>query len=209
MPGGKGFSVEMRLQGARRVVRALEAVPKQLRRRTLVTALSAAGGVLKRAAKRRAPKRTGLLRRSLRVHRVNVSRAKDVIAYRVGPKSMKRLVSQKRGGGLSVAGRRTQETVEFFARRFGGRNVGQVKTRKRILKKRYRYVNPANYAHLVELGHQVRQRRGGRVVGHADPEHFLKRAYDARKRVAFGQIMRKIRQAIQRHRGSGLTPRGR
>ena len=170
-----GFRTNVEVQGAREVIRLLKKIPVELRRNTLRRALLAAGGVFKRGAKRRTPERTGLLARSWRVKSVRVSKASDVMAFRVAPKSTKRAIRRTAAGKLRAISKK--KTAEM-------QNAGA----------KMRYANPANYGHLVELGHKTPG--GGRVEG----KHFLRKAFDGRKRAAYRQAVRQITKAIEKFR---------
>lgn len=171
------FGIQIRIRGARRVQRALAKVPKKLQRRTLRNALAAGGGVIKRATQARAPKETGLMRRSLRVKPVKVSFAKGVLAYRVGPKSDKRAIARTKTGKLRAAGKKRVSEEQAAGRRV-------------------RYRDPARYAALVELGHKLR--RKGRTYGRVRGSHFMRGAFRSNRRQAMTAVIRKIKQAISR-----------
>lgn len=169
------FGLTFKLTGGRRVQALLAKIPRRVRTRTLRIALSAGGGVIKRATQARAPRETGLLRRSMRVKPVKVSFGKGTVAYRVMPKSDKRMIDRTKTGKLRVVGKKRAAEAQAA----GGRR---------------RYRNPSQYAHLVEQGHKLR--RKGRTYGKVSASHFMRKSFRASKRQAMRAIITKIRQGI-------------
>lgn len=169
---GWGFQVEIR--GIKQLMRKLDGLPKSLRRKGLRNALAAGGGVAKRSAKPASPVETGLLSRSWRALFAR-SRNKDEVKYRVQP---------KKGGKTAV-----RKTARGLLRAVGKKRAEKLRASGERL--RYRY--PIRYAHLVELGHDLRKgSRGGRLVGHVRGRHFLRDMFESKR----NQITRTVRERL-------------
>ncbi|RMD51894.1 hypothetical protein D6827_01200 [Candidatus Parcubacteria bacterium] len=54
------------------------------------------------------------------------------------------------------------------------------------------------YAHFVELGHVIRRKRGGKVLGHVEAKPFLRPAFDENYKRAISILAAEIRGALKR-----------
>lgn len=174
------YSLRVEFPNLKQALKALDEFPRGIRRKWTRIALSAAGGVLRDAAKRLVPQETRLLERSLAV-KVKVPRDANRPAYA--------LVGAKRG---------VRRPVFASAKRFGAvsrkrlRTIGEARAQKLLARgERIRYRSPARYIHLVENPHLL---RGG---GMTEGSRFLSRTLATAGQAAEAKAISKIREGVQ------------
>jgi hypothetical protein len=145
----------------------LQSFTPELRRKHLKIAMSAAGGVMKDAAKPQMPKETGLLRRSIIV-KSSVPKNPAKPAYAAVGASRKTL-----GAFTTTRGRARILTNARYLKSGQPGNFGRLR-------------RPARYLHLVEKG--TRRSRAARV---------LERTAIVMKQPAEAAAVRKLKQGVQ------------
>lgn len=146
---------------------ALQSFTPELRRKHLKIAMSAAGGVMKDAAKPRMPKETGILRRAIIV-KAHVPKRGDKPAYAVVGANNKVV-----GAFTTVRGRARILTNARYLKSGNPTNFGRLR-------------RPGRYLHLVEKG--TRRSRGAKVL---ETTALMMRS------AAEAAAVRKLRQGIQ------------
>lgn len=163
-PGGSRPTMSLDLIGERELFRLLTDLPSRIERKVIGKALNAAAGPVKRAIAMRAKAHqlTGLMAKSIVVTRPRKYRRATVFLVVIGPRSQRIPVRRTKKGTWRGVGKKVAARMEA---------AGQKLT----------YINPAKYAHLVELGH------GGRSP--APPYPFMRPGWESTKRVAAGTLL--------------------
>lgn len=186
-------SIRAELFGLRDTLAALAGLKRAVRNKAMRPALTEASAlVLARARTLAPPGETGLLRKSL-TKKVKTYRQSGIVVGMVGPQT-------GTAAGRRVAGKRVRKLTAFGRR---AQALG---------------VQPARYAHLVELGHRLvkggrlpRARLGrvaaalsrgaaggGRVIGHVEAHPFLGPAWRATRGQAVEVIARRIAAELEK-----------
>jgi HK97 gp10 family phage protein len=149
---------------------ALQSFTPELRRKHLKIAMSAAGGVMKDAAKPRMPKETGLLRQAISV-KAHVPKKENRPAYAlIG-------TSNKVVGAVAQIGGRTRTLTNARFKKLNATNMGAIYFG--------RMRRPSRYLHLVEKG--TRRSSGA---------HVLETTYRVMKSAAEAAAVVKLKQGV-------------
>lgn len=185
--------VDIRVDGAERLLNNINSIKGSKMRSIARTAITKACRPIVRAAKRNAPRDSGLLRRSI----IQVVRTyQDTVFGVVGP-----------AAGVKETVPRTMWAVEGDGPRFSAR-TGRPLASRLIRKVRMVMAIPALYAHLVEKGtrpHAIGQRsalRQGRQGGATHPgtkgTFFMKRAWESTRAEAQAIINREVAAGLRK-----------
>lgn len=199
------MSVTVKLHGVREAIADIERLGGKIRATHNRNAVSAAAGVLRRAAEGNMPQESGTLKRNVRV-RVGRSKKSGDWYGVVGARRKAKVAGVRQGVkqavGYNAAGRAVRVTARQAARRTG----------------RVDYRVPARYLHLVERGskpHQVQARTkrtmvtaGGDFIGrvattHATSQMPMQRAVRTSGRTASGAAIRQLQKAIKQEAKHG------
>lgn len=127
-----GFGLKARLSGFKGAVQSIRHLPAAVQNRGVRIALSAGGGEFKRAMQARAPRETGLLKRSIGV-KVGVPKDVRKAWVKVGAKrGFKQPVARNKKGKLKAVSKEVQKLLPES--------------------KYTKYRNPTRYLHLAEGG---------------------------------------------------------
>jgi len=110
------------VKGFKELNKELKNLPLKLRKKSLKRAVSAGARIVKKEAKRRAPKRTGVLRRSISIRSSRDKSNKDSVRYSVFVKAGK-----KRSKGQIA---KNQDAFYWYFQEFGYRAAGRKKTKQ-------------------------------------------------------------------------------
>jgi HK97 gp10 family phage protein len=159
--------VTVRLTGAEKAISAVNALPGRIRNRAVRVALNAAGGEFKSEVKTRAPKETGLLKRSIGV-KVAVPYQKNKPAWvKVGPqRGFRQPVEKNKKGKVRTVSKKIQNLLPESSKT--------------------KYRNPTRYAHLVEGG----TKRGVKAT------RFMALSASLRQGAAVAKMESKLRTAV-------------
>jgi len=163
------LAVDIKLMGAPELRNKLNRLPTLVQKRVMRPAVNFALTPMNAAAKRRAPVETGLLRQSL---------GKKIKQY-ANSGTTWGAVGVRKGFGVKVAKGATA-TV-----RVGKRETVIESSR-----------DPRFYVHLVELGHKIRRKKRGPVLGFRKGTRFLTKAYEATKDIAMVRLVQKVEKGI-------------
>lgn len=164
MSGGGGMKPHITITGLESALSALNELPRRLRFKHFRIALNAGGGIVSRAAKGYARRRTGLLAKSIGV-KVTIPDASHNKAHHgkpayviIGPKRksgrMMRLNKSSKLVGFGAAQKALAERRKELAG-FGIAPLAREKSAVALAKAAHAeavYINPTRYAHLVEKG---------------------------------------------------------
>lgn len=166
------------LKNARELERKLQGFGWQIYRKWMGKAIVAGSRLIIAATRRKAPKRTGALGRSIGRKIKRYSRSLSVVGI-IGPRTD--FVATRRSGKLEfLRGRKASLVTKAEGR-----------------------IRPSKYAHLVELGTMARRIKNwlghkGRTkwVGKMPAKPFLQPAFAATHRAAMHAIVDKLREGI-------------
>lgn len=175
------MSLRVELKGLPETLAAIERVGgKAARKKYTRNALSAAGGVVKPEAAKRAPRDTGTLSKNLIVKtklRMDDNGGYSIVGARRG---VKVAVTQKKGGKVLATFRKKKDGTIAVT---GGKRLDKAVAKG--VKPVYR--SPSRYLHLVNQG----TKRGTRAT------HFMQSAAAAKQAEALARAMAKVKQGLE------------
>lgn len=174
------LNIKADLRGVPEALAGLKQFKEGIQRKHIKIALSAAGGVFKPEAVKRAPSETGLLKKSIKV-KTSLSKKKDN-AYAVVGASRQ----VKRAVGLAASGKNKGKI-----RTLGKKAVEKLTTAGTTV----RYRQPARYSHLVEKG----TKRGVKAT------RFLADTVASKKDQAGQRIVEKLRKGVEEEAAKALA----
>lgn len=182
------------MTGVKECLAALKHLPDAVKRKHMRIAMNAAGGLIKKDATARVPKRTGLLKQAMGV---KVTQKRDGNWYTVvgAKRGMSRGMKTTRAGRVRALSKRATSNLRFTP---GGSNAR---------------INPARYLHLAEAGTRahfvnVKNKRvlagnggiwGRKAAIRAKPARFMAAASQVTGPAAVQKAVAKLREAILSH----------
>lgn len=164
-----GFKLKEQIKGAEQAFAQLEGLGKKAVKKAVRKAASLAGKLVNKAAKAKAPRELGLLKKSI---------AQKVKVY------------ANTGKAVAIVGPRKGFRVPATRAR-GKWNPSAVKPDG--------YADPVKYAHLVEKGHGPAKKRRGKLRGGnkgAAPRPFLRPALESQRGAIVAAMADVVKQAL-------------
>ena len=165
------MAIKASMSGVDGVLKSIQQLPNNVRRRGMRIALSAAGGEYKTATAARVPRETGLLKRSLGVKVAVPTNPRKTAWVKVGARrGFRQRVERNKRGKLRAVSKQVQTLLPEHAKTI--------------------YRNPTRYLHIVEGG----SKRGVRA------QKFMERATVVASGRASARIAEKLRAAVLAYR---------